>query len=67
MRLINFIMFYQFFDALEVKLHDALNQLCSYTPDRMSIEQVQELHDLKIKIKFLREIYCNLSEFIIDL
>lgn len=67
MRLINFIMFYQYFDSLESKLISEYNDLNSFSIDKLSIDQLRRLYDIKLKLHFLRQIYRGLSDFIIDL
>lgn len=67
MKVIKFIMLYQFFDAQEIKLKNRLIALQSIPLDKISKEDLQELLEVKIKLSYLKTIYCNLSEFLIDL
>lgn len=67
MKVIKFIMLYQFFDAQEIKLKNRLIALQSIPVDKMSKEDLEELLEVKIKLSYLKNIYCNLTEFLIDL
>lgn len=67
MRLINFILFYQYFDNLEFKLNSRLSYLSNKCVEHLSIEDIHEVYDLRIKLQLIRQIERELSDFFIDL
>ena len=67
MKVIKFIMLYQFFDAQEIKLKNRLIALERVPLDRIDIETLHEIETIKIKLEYLRKLYSQLVEFIIDL
>ena len=67
MRLINFILFYQYFDNLEFKLNSRLQSLCNKSADRLTRDDIIELYDVRLKLQIVRQIERELSDFVIDL
>lgn len=67
MKVIKFIMLYQFFDAQEIKLKNRLIALERVPLDRLDIETLHEIETIKIKLEYLQKLYSQLVEFIIDL
>ena len=60
-------MIYQYFELQEIKLKNKLISLEHIPVDKMTKEDLQEILEVKIKLQFLKQIYCNLTEFLIDL
>lgn len=67
MKVIKFIMLYQFFDAQEIKLKNRLIALERVPLDRIDIDTLHEIETIKIKLEYLQKLYSQLVEFIIDL
>lgn len=60
-------MLYQYFESMEVKLKNRLISLEHIPIDKLSKEDLQEILEVKIKLNFLHQIYCNLTEFLLEL
>lgn len=70
MKVLDFVLYYQYFDSLETKIRSELIELCrsiGYSPDRIDIDLLRDVERLKIRLEIVYKIESDLKHFFLDI
>lgn len=70
MKVLDFVLWYQYFDSLESKLHNDLIDRCRLlgsTPDRIRIDVLRDVEQIKIELNIVQKIENDLKHFFLDI